>query len=472
MIKNKIVAINILLFGLTIIFVLFSFFSKPFIKSFVLRSGEMENAEAFKQQFIITFSRPMNKDSVVSNFFIDPAIDGNFSWAQDTLFFTPESTLKYGQVYEIRISNQALDIYGKQLSREFNREIKTKPYQYIFIGNDNRLILGSMSGGQTDLAPDRKVAKYYYSREAKSIIYIVKQEYQTDTEIYYIDDLNTPKSQLILDNYKNVRNLAFSANGKNLYFQADVPAEEADGKSGTKKIINQKLFMYSVPEQAVKEVILPEALSNFRRYWLANSDEAFIFNSFDNAYYLKLINDNSQVLLGDYGDYGGSNLMVDKFVFTNKRYADYDSGIIFFDGQAKIINQAEEIGALPSINDDGALVSYSYVLKSYLTKAKLANYNVRVVDVETGKTTFTTLGENIGFMESNFSPDSKYLTVEKDEKQSDIHYVSDNYGDHIYYPIKDEPDYWDDKITTIFYDLSIGKKTNKIVDGYDLQWIY
>jgi uncharacterized protein YvpB len=71
----------------------------------------------------VGFSRPMNKNSVESNFYTSPRIAGGFSWSEDgrTVTFTPQENLSYGTLYKVVLRIYAKDIYGKRLpySRHF-----------------------------------------------------------------------------------------------------------------------------------------------------------------------------------------------------------------------------------------------------------------------------------------------------------------------------------------------------------------
>ena len=52
----------------------------------------------------ITFSRPMQADSVTANFAIDPPVRGGFTWEGDTLVFTPDQPWPGGQTVNVRLS--------------------------------------------------------------------------------------------------------------------------------------------------------------------------------------------------------------------------------------------------------------------------------------------------------------------------------------------------------------------------------
>src|SRR5260221_11327 len=110
---------NGVVFLLTILLLIIAPFAHPQVLNAELRSGSTTQADAVNQQLKISFSRPMEQDSVIKNFSISPAVDGNVSWSNNTLFFTPKLAFQYSQKYTATISTDATDIYGRPLTAAF-----------------------------------------------------------------------------------------------------------------------------------------------------------------------------------------------------------------------------------------------------------------------------------------------------------------------------------------------------------------
>lgn len=73
----------------------------------------------------VTFDRPMDPDSVAAAFTIDPPLDGEFSWEEDTLIFRPASGyFAESTSYTVTIADSALAADGTAVLR--------RPYEWSF----------------------------------------------------------------------------------------------------------------------------------------------------------------------------------------------------------------------------------------------------------------------------------------------------------------------------------------------------
>ena len=66
----------------------------------------------------ITFSEPMDRASVIMAFSIDPIVQGNLSWEEDTLVFDPDDLLSYDTLYTVRIAGTAQDLAGNPMGTD------------------------------------------------------------------------------------------------------------------------------------------------------------------------------------------------------------------------------------------------------------------------------------------------------------------------------------------------------------------
>jgi hypothetical protein len=71
----------------------------------------------------VTFSKPMNKESVEYASSIEPEVQGEFDWEENTVIFTPYSNLDYDTTYTVTIGQEAED------SADSNLE---EPYEWRF----------------------------------------------------------------------------------------------------------------------------------------------------------------------------------------------------------------------------------------------------------------------------------------------------------------------------------------------------
>ena len=66
----------------------------------------------------ITFSEPMDRASVIMAFSIDPIVEGDISWEEDTLVIDPDDLLYYDTLYTMRIAGTAQDLAGNLLGTD------------------------------------------------------------------------------------------------------------------------------------------------------------------------------------------------------------------------------------------------------------------------------------------------------------------------------------------------------------------
>lgn len=131
---------------------------------------------AVDSQIAMTFTTPMNRQSVQSAFHIAPPVAGEFSWSGNTLLFSPHHSLLYGTRYDISVGTAARSLTGRHLFRPFRRAITTQQEHLVFLGsghNRGRLILESLSGKRRVIGPDDgSVTGYSLSYDRSLLIYV------------------------------------------------------------------------------------------------------------------------------------------------------------------------------------------------------------------------------------------------------------------------------------------------------------
>ncbi len=86
-----------------------------------------------RQPLKITFSRPMNPDSLESNFVLDPSIRGKFSWTEmfDEVTFTPDKPWPSGKTISVQISSGARSKIRLPLLRNRSWTIQVSPIRLL-----------------------------------------------------------------------------------------------------------------------------------------------------------------------------------------------------------------------------------------------------------------------------------------------------------------------------------------------------
>lgn len=99
--------------------------------------------------FILSFSRPMNHDSVEANLKINPPISGKISWAGRRMAYTPLSPAPYGTSYQVQLQGAKDQFPGREskgtLMKPFTASFRTRDRAFAYVGvngeEQGRLIL-------------------------------------------------------------------------------------------------------------------------------------------------------------------------------------------------------------------------------------------------------------------------------------------------------------------------------------------
>ena len=74
----------------------------------------------------VTFSEAMDRSSVERAFSISPKVKGSFTWADNTLVFTPDDGLRPGTSYRVTVSGSARDLTGNALAQPYTWSFTTR----------------------------------------------------------------------------------------------------------------------------------------------------------------------------------------------------------------------------------------------------------------------------------------------------------------------------------------------------------
>ena len=109
----------------------------PEVKDF---SWQNRKIDATNISFVLTFNRPMDRDSVERNLKIEPALEGKISWSSRRMSYTPLSPATYGQNYSLSLEN-AYDRFGNESRQQktaiepFTGNFTTPSPRFAYIGS-------------------------------------------------------------------------------------------------------------------------------------------------------------------------------------------------------------------------------------------------------------------------------------------------------------------------------------------------
>ncbi len=204
-------------------------------------SWENKTVSGRDRAFILTFNRPMDRDSVERNLTITPSLPGKVSWSGLRLAYTPDYPVPYGETYRVtlaeareRFPNQERS--GSQI-QPFNAEFRSRDRALAYVGTvgeeKGRLVLSNWTRQQTailtpknltvfDFKPDPQGNFLLFSAADSSLgiegirylkLYKVSTQLDSSTE-------DGSAVELILDNQKYQNNkFDISQDGKTIVVQ-------------------------------------------------------------------------------------------------------------------------------------------------------------------------------------------------------------------------------------------------------------
>lgn len=90
--------------------------------------------------FILTFNRPMERESVEKNLQINPYLPGKMSWAGRRMAYTPMQPAPYGNTYAVKLEGAREKYYGGGEGKLI------KPFQGFFNSRDRALVYIGLTG--------------------------------------------------------------------------------------------------------------------------------------------------------------------------------------------------------------------------------------------------------------------------------------------------------------------------------------
>jgi dipeptidyl aminopeptidase/acylaminoacyl peptidase len=82
----------------------------------------------------ISFSQPMDRESVEARFGMEPAVDGQFVWEGNDVSFVPQAALSPGTAYSITLKAGSVSEGGQQVQENVNWRFRTRVPQILYLG--------------------------------------------------------------------------------------------------------------------------------------------------------------------------------------------------------------------------------------------------------------------------------------------------------------------------------------------------
>jgi hypothetical protein len=117
-----------------------------------VRSFNWDNRVVSAQDrgLILTFNRPMDRDSVEENLAITPALPGKFSWAGRRMAYTLDDPIPYGQTFTVSLA-KAQDQFKQRsipVDSPFSSQFKSRDQAFVYLGigeEEHQLILYNLT---------------------------------------------------------------------------------------------------------------------------------------------------------------------------------------------------------------------------------------------------------------------------------------------------------------------------------------
>jgi len=109
--------------------------------------------------FVLSFSRPMNQETVEKNLKIEPKLLGKTSWAGRRMAYTLDAPAVYGTEYKVKLQN-AVDFFNQDGAAQipiqpFEASFRTRDRAFVYIGTqgeeEGRLVLVNVTQQETTI---------------------------------------------------------------------------------------------------------------------------------------------------------------------------------------------------------------------------------------------------------------------------------------------------------------------------------
>ncbi|MEM9771709.1 MAG: hypothetical protein AAF889_08965 [Cyanobacteria bacterium P01_D01_bin.73] len=110
--------------------------------------------------FIMTFNRPVDRDSVEKNLMVRPPLSGRFSWSGARMAYTLDEPVRYGETFSVRLEG------AKTLPLGLKRQVQAfEAFRGTFSGRDEVLAYVGVDGEETD-----RLVLYNVTQQLKKLL--------------------------------------------------------------------------------------------------------------------------------------------------------------------------------------------------------------------------------------------------------------------------------------------------------------
>lgn len=313
-------------------------------------------------------------------------------------FFTPIESLRYGINYRVGIDRTAQDTYGKQLSKDFNSEIATEPGRFLFLGRDQQLYASNLKGDVEQLTSDIRLVDYFVYRGGQKIIL---RNYDPNTTLprFTIFDLESKELTPVLNEFVGqIYFASFDEKTGTLFFNFDDSSTPDHTRT---------LYAYDITTDTYSKIDLDNPF--VYAFWLLPDGNTLLVQDLESRYFIYDINTKEHQLVGTYLEYAGSSSYGD-ILYFRKSGATSNIVAVSIDSSKEITGE-EIMTALPSINDEGDLLAFSYKPLPENSEEIIPNFRLRIISLEDDTVFKELVDSNTSFEYATFSPNSQYLAL-------------------------------------------------------------
>lgn len=178
-----------------------------------------------------SFTRPVNPEQraeLAKLITFSPEIPGNFKLINNTVVFSPAEILRYGQEYQVNISEKLQDIYRKQLAQTYELKFTSKELKFLTqrpasTGYD--LLLNTVNKQPETIVAAQKIKEFAADYSGQRIAYTIQEFDQQASKLYSYDQATKVVKEVVLGRSLNISGLQFDRYG-NLVFIGAIPDAE------------------------------------------------------------------------------------------------------------------------------------------------------------------------------------------------------------------------------------------------------
>ncbi|MGB5633420.1 MAG: Ig-like domain-containing protein [Waterburya sp.] len=156
--------------------------------------------------FILTFNRPMDRDSVEENLNITPPLPGKISWSGLRLAYTLDNPAPYGETYQITLAGAQERFPNQEQAggeiRSFQAQFRSRDRALAYVGTEGeekgRLVLSNWTRSQTAILTPKNLTVFDFKPDPQGN-FLLFSAADSSLSIEGISDLKLYKASTRLD---------------------------------------------------------------------------------------------------------------------------------------------------------------------------------------------------------------------------------------------------------------------------------